>query len=339
MQEIVHRIRTFASQFGPVLQFKVYSDTGLLSAQQREALVICGVELLDVPHISLASMQKDASDKMIILDMCFFALDFVHRVNHLTCILISGDSDFSPLINRLAQRGIRIVLVVPPTKVVPTMMLAVHKVVAFHDLIGLKKKQQEAEKREEVSNASIIPSPKRSKQVLALENVPMQEVIQEKTSPTNATHAIPSTTVTTTTIPEMDAPKPSITYQNNQQDEKIKKVAQICLEYENRERVPISLTVLGSELLKRQIVLKKVRKYLEQHSAVFELGTLQGRNELLVRVKSDKPVYNFVPISQQQQTALAVEEPSSTPSSIPQQSPVPAAQQQQTNIEESSKEQ
>ncbi|KAI3634070.1 hypothetical protein MIR68_007674 [Amoeboaphelidium protococcarum] len=114
---VVDNLRQVIHHFGHIAQFKAYleiNDVKQSSAQQysenykrllRSELQSSGVSLTDVPH----NGQKDAVDKMMMIDMMAFALDHPQS----TIVLISGDKDFVYALSVLRNRKFTIVLIVP----------------------------------------------------------------------------------------------------------------------------------------------------------------------------------------------------------------------------------
>ncbi|KAL9141116.1 hypothetical protein ABFS82_14G082000 [Erythranthe guttata] len=89
---------------GPV-SISAYGDTTRISPAVQQALNSTGVALNHVPN-----GVKDASDKKILVDMLFWAVDNPAPGNYL---LISGDRDFSNALHQLRMRRYNILLAQP----------------------------------------------------------------------------------------------------------------------------------------------------------------------------------------------------------------------------------
>ncbi|CAA0816562.1 Putative endonuclease or glycosyl hydrolase [Striga hermonthica] len=89
---------------GPV-SVSAYGDTTRISSSVQHALNSTGVALNHVP-----AGVKDASDKKILVDMLFWAVDNPAPANYL---LISGDRDFSNALHQLRMRRYNILLAQP----------------------------------------------------------------------------------------------------------------------------------------------------------------------------------------------------------------------------------
>jgi hypothetical protein len=94
-------------KFGDIKEFKAYVDLAVFaqdfSPDTRVMFRDCGIEMVDAPH----NRRKEVADKHIIVDALWFA---VHEKNPIVCI-ISGDSDFSPLLSKLKMNGVPTIVV------------------------------------------------------------------------------------------------------------------------------------------------------------------------------------------------------------------------------------
>nr|CAD1828620.1 unnamed protein product [Ananas comosus var. bracteatus] len=90
---------------GPV-SISAYGDTSNISPAAQHALSSTGIALNHVP-----AGIKDASDKKILVDMLFWAIDNPPPANYL---LISGDRDFCNALHKLRMRRYNILLAQPP---------------------------------------------------------------------------------------------------------------------------------------------------------------------------------------------------------------------------------
>ncbi|KAL7583789.1 uncharacterized protein LOC111915342 [Lactuca sativa] len=89
---------------GPV-SISAYGDTNRIPASVQQGLNSTGIALNHVP-----AGVKDASDKKILVDMLFWAVDNPAPCNYL---LISGDRDFSNALHQLRMRKYNILLAQP----------------------------------------------------------------------------------------------------------------------------------------------------------------------------------------------------------------------------------
>uniref|UniRef100_A0A6N2KLN9 NYN domain-containing protein n=1 Tax=Salix viminalis TaxID=40686 RepID=A0A6N2KLN9_SALVM len=100
---------------GPV-SISAYGDTHGINSAAQQALSSTGVSLNHVP-----AGVKDASDKKILVDMLFWAVDNPAPANYL---LISGDRDFSNALHQLRMRRYNILLAQPKTASAPLVAAA-----------------------------------------------------------------------------------------------------------------------------------------------------------------------------------------------------------------------
>lgn len=100
---------------GPV-SISAYGDTNRLPGSVQQALNSTGIALNHVP-----AAAKDASDKKILVDMLFWAVDNPAPANYL---LISGDRDFSNALHQLRMRRYNILLAQPKNASQPLVAAA-----------------------------------------------------------------------------------------------------------------------------------------------------------------------------------------------------------------------
>jgi meiosis arrest female protein 1 len=100
---------------GPV-SVSAYGDTNRIPASVQQALNSTGIALNHVP-----AGVKDASDKKILVDMLFWAVDNSAPANYL---LISGDRDFSNALHQLRMRKYNILLAQPEKASAPLVAAA-----------------------------------------------------------------------------------------------------------------------------------------------------------------------------------------------------------------------
>ncbi|KAL5198200.1 hypothetical protein ABZP36_001712 [Zizania latifolia] len=94
-----------AGYTGPI-SISAYGDTNSIAKDVIHALSSSGISLNHVPP-----GIKDASDKKILVDMLFWAIDNPPPANYL---LISGDREFSNVLHKLTMRRYIILLAQPP---------------------------------------------------------------------------------------------------------------------------------------------------------------------------------------------------------------------------------
>ncbi|PKI55532.1 hypothetical protein CRG98_024144 [Punica granatum] len=100
---------------GPV-SISAYGDTTRIPSSVQQALSSTGIALNHVP-----AGVRDASDKKILVDMLFWAVDNPAPANYL---LISGDRDFSNALHQLRMRRYNILLAQPQKASAPLIAAA-----------------------------------------------------------------------------------------------------------------------------------------------------------------------------------------------------------------------
>ncbi|GAB2282100.1 hypothetical protein Dimus_016658 [Dionaea muscipula] len=103
---------------GPV-SISAYGDTNRIPSSVQQALSSTGISLNHVP-----AGVKDASDKKILVDMLFWAVDNPAPANY---VLISGDRDFSNALHQLRMRRYNILLA-QPVQASPALVAAAKSV-------------------------------------------------------------------------------------------------------------------------------------------------------------------------------------------------------------------
>jgi uncharacterized protein (TIGR00288 family) len=82
---------------GPIVVKKAYCDWGRYS-EFKAAMHEAAFELIDIPHVRQSG--KNSADIRMVVD----ALDLCYTKSHVgTFVLITGDSDFSPLVSKLRE--------------------------------------------------------------------------------------------------------------------------------------------------------------------------------------------------------------------------------------------
>jgi uncharacterized protein (TIGR00288 family) len=84
---------------GPIVVKKAYCDWGRY-AEFKSAMHEAAFELIDIPHVRQSG--KNSADIRMVVD----ALDLCYTKSHVTTfVLITGDSDFSPLVSKLRENA------------------------------------------------------------------------------------------------------------------------------------------------------------------------------------------------------------------------------------------
>ncbi len=88
---------------GRIVMKRAYCDWGKYRSAVRE-FHEHGIEMVDIPHTRMSG--KNSADIHMVVD----ALDLCHSKGHIDIFaLLSGDSDFSPLVGKLKENNKRVI--------------------------------------------------------------------------------------------------------------------------------------------------------------------------------------------------------------------------------------
>ena len=88
---------------GKIVVKKAYCDWGRYKAH-RKAMHEAAFEMIEIPHISISG--KNSADIRLVVD----ALDLCYTKGHVdTFAILSGDSDFSPLVSKLRENNKQVI--------------------------------------------------------------------------------------------------------------------------------------------------------------------------------------------------------------------------------------
>ena len=84
---------------GKVIVKRAYADWGRFS-QYREVMHDAGIQMMEIPE--RGKMGKNHAD----IQLCVDAMDLCYSKEHIdTFVIVSGDSDFTPLVSKLKENG------------------------------------------------------------------------------------------------------------------------------------------------------------------------------------------------------------------------------------------
>ena len=123
-------------------------------------------ELIEIPHVRMSG--KNSADIRMVVD----ALDLCYTKLHLdTFVIISGDSDFSPLVSKLRENN-KIVIGVGVKKSTSDLLMAnCDEFIYYDDLVREKAKKQSRKKKVQTTEAGTVPKAQ------AAEGEPKQEAV------------------------------------------------------------------------------------------------------------------------------------------------------------------
>jgi uncharacterized LabA/DUF88 family protein len=129
----VHAVRTLAREHGKKVEIRLYYDAQEEKKTDRWNFAANGVTLVDCPkrRDSQGEIVKDTLDKMLIVDAMEFSL-----TNESCCVvLIASDGDYSYMLNKLRNQGVKTVVIHGPhTALAGALLDAADIARSFHEL-------------------------------------------------------------------------------------------------------------------------------------------------------------------------------------------------------------
>lgn len=126
---------------GNVVVRKAYCDWSRYQKYKRE-MHEANFELIDIPHLSQSG--KNSADIRMVVD----ALDLCYTKNHIDAfVVMSGDSDFSPLVSKLREND-KIVIGVGVKNSTSDLFVSIcDEFIFYDDLVQKKPKKRQAESK------------------------------------------------------------------------------------------------------------------------------------------------------------------------------------------------
>mmetsp|Transcript_41168 Transcript_41168/g.87694 ORF Transcript_41168/g.87694 Transcript_41168/m.87694 type:complete len:429 (+) Transcript_41168:50-1336(+) len=115
-----NEIRNAVSMYGAIVEKSLYFDSrkDCESKTDRVHLDLSGFKLVDCPTRG----QKETLDKKIIVDLLLFACQY-HQLNvPCTIVLLSGDGDYSYMLSRVHDMGVKTLLIFPEDRTLPRQL-------------------------------------------------------------------------------------------------------------------------------------------------------------------------------------------------------------------------
>src|SRR6187431_142070 len=138
---------------GHIVTKKAYCDWGRY-AEFKRGLHEAAFELIEIPHVRQSG--KNSADIRMVVD----ALDLCYTKEHVdTFVIISGDSDFSPLVSKLREND-KIVIGVGVKNSSSDLLIAnCDEFIFYDDLVREKSRKQSRKKKPASSNTTSKPTP------------------------------------------------------------------------------------------------------------------------------------------------------------------------------------
>ena len=135
---------------GSIVVKKAYCDWERYK-EFRPAMHYASFELIEVPHVSQSG--KNSADIRMVVD----ALDLCYTKAHVdTFVILSGDSDFSPLVSKLRENNKLVIGVGVKNSTSELLIANCDEFIYYDDLVRVQKKRQAPKKKaeEKVSKAA-----------------------------------------------------------------------------------------------------------------------------------------------------------------------------------------
>jgi len=137
---------------GPIVVKKAYCDWGRYS-EFKAAMHEAAFELIDIPHVRQSG--KNSADIRMVVD----ALDLCYTKSHVTTfVLITGDSDFSPLVSKLRENAKQAIGVGVKNSTSDLLIANCDEFIYYDDLV---REQQRAKSGRPAGKASARPRKKK----------------------------------------------------------------------------------------------------------------------------------------------------------------------------------
>lgn len=128
---------------GSIVVKKAYCDWERYK-EFRPAMHYASFELIEVPHVSQSG--KNSADIRMVVD----ALDLCYTKAHVdTFVILSGDSDFSPLVSKLRENNKLVIGVGVKNSTSELLIANCDEFIYYDDLVRVQKKRQAPKKKTE----------------------------------------------------------------------------------------------------------------------------------------------------------------------------------------------
>ena len=137
---------------GSIVVKKAYCDWERYK-EFRSAMHYASFELIEVPHVSQSG--KNSADIRMVVD----ALDLCYTKAHVdTFVIISGDSDFSPLVSKLRENNKTVIGVGVKNSTSELLMANCDEFIYYDDLVRAQKSRQAPKKKTQAAEAAAVPA-------------------------------------------------------------------------------------------------------------------------------------------------------------------------------------
>jgi uncharacterized protein (TIGR00288 family) len=132
---------------GNIVVKKAYCDWGRYK-EFKAAMHEAAFELIEIPHVRLSG--KNSADIRMVVD----ALDLCYTKPHIeTFVIVSGDSDFSPLVSKLRENDKLVIGVGVKNSTSDLLTSNCHEFIYYDDLVRESEKQSQGRRRRNEAKA------------------------------------------------------------------------------------------------------------------------------------------------------------------------------------------
>ena len=163
---------------GSIVVKKAYCDWDRYK-EFKKTMHEAAFELIEIPHVRLSG--KNSADIRLVVD----ALDLCYTKAHVdTFVIISGDSDFSPLVSKLKENNKRVIGVGVKDSTSDLLSGACHEFIYYDDLVRAQeaKKQAIAKPAAQAKKAAQKPEDNKRLEVLEFLVDTLEDLINERGS-------------------------------------------------------------------------------------------------------------------------------------------------------------
>jgi uncharacterized protein (TIGR00288 family) len=126
---------------GRIVHKRAYCDWGAYRKAMRE-FHAQGIEMIDIPHSKMSG--KNSADIRMVVD----AIDLCYSKQHIDIFaLLTGDSDFSPLVSKLKENDKRVIGCGVKNSTSDLLIANCDEFIYYDDLIRAARKSRSAEKK------------------------------------------------------------------------------------------------------------------------------------------------------------------------------------------------
>jgi hypothetical protein len=150
---------------GPIIVKKAYCDWGRYS-EFKAAMHEAAFELIDIPHVRQSG--KNSADIRMVVD----ALDLCYTKSHVrSFVLITGDSDFSPLVSKLRENAKEAIGVGVKNSTSDLLIANCDEFIFYDDLVRDRPEPKRAKQAKKPATSKAKPKTEDDRKLEAIELV------------------------------------------------------------------------------------------------------------------------------------------------------------------------